>query len=415
MTNKNRIVGICILISLILILIPFISSETYNTVNSVFYDFTWNVSSDSVAYILSVDVTSHKVGIGTANPFQKLHVAGSILANGTINATTDLCIQGGTCLSTVAAAGEPLWTANYTAFNASWSSITNTSYMTGANFTLQNISMKNYVDIQNTSQTNAMTAQNTSQTNYINVVAARWNDNYTNMQTNCGSSFVTGIYANGTFMCGSAGAETDPKWTANWTNVACTNIHETFTENVTFAKNISVDGNTLYVDSNNDRVGIGTTSPGYNLVVNGSAGSLAFDMSGTIDGNPYLRAFDSSGSPTNFNFAGGAFFTGNLYGSNFGDGSTNKQWLKLTDTTTSLWTNGSERVTVLNNGNVGIGTSSPQQRLHVNGSILANGTINATGGFGVNGKSGITGNYTLGNCWQSYAGGIMYKTNCTSI
>ena len=191
MTNKNRIVGICILISLILILIPFISSETYNTVNSVFYDFTWNVSSDSVAYILSVDVTSHKVGIGTANPFQKLHVAGSILANGTINATTDLCIQGGVCLSGAAAAGEPLWTANYTAFNASWSSITNTSYMTGANFTLQNTSMKNYITTVNTSMKNYIdntfnttrnnyvvsvnntlatwtTAQNTSQTNYIN-------------------------------------------------------------------------------------------------------------------------------------------------------------------------------------------------------------------------------------------------------
>jgi len=37
----------------------------------------------------------------TTSPLQKLHVNGSILANGTINATTDVCIEGGNCLSSV--------------------------------------------------------------------------------------------------------------------------------------------------------------------------------------------------------------------------------------------------------------------------------------------------------------------------
>lgn len=32
-----------------------------------------------------------------------------------------------------------------------------------------------------------------------------------------------------------------------------------------------------------------------------------------------------------------------------------------------------------------------------------------------NGNSGITGNYTNGNCWFAYQGGIMYETNCTSV
>ena len=111
------------------------------------------------------------VGIGTLNPFTTLHVNGNVLANGTINATTDLCIQGGVCLSGVAAAGEPLWTANYTAFNASWSNMTNASYMTGSNFTLQNISMKNYIASVNTSMKNYVNVQNTSMYNYVN-----WNN-----------------------------------------------------------------------------------------------------------------------------------------------------------------------------------------------------------------------------------------------
>jgi len=134
-----------------------------------------------------------------------------------------------------------------------------------------NTSMKNYVDVQNTSQTNAMTAQNTSQTNYINVVAARWNSNYTNMQTNCGSGFVIGIYSNGTFMCGSTSAETDPKWTANYSAFNATWSNTTnmsyvpyigATQNVDLgANNLTVDTNVLHVDATNDRVGIGTTSP----------------------------------------------------------------------------------------------------------------------------------------------------------
>ena len=39
------------------------------------------------------------VGIGTVSPNRALHVTGSILSNATINATGDVCIEGGNCLS----------------------------------------------------------------------------------------------------------------------------------------------------------------------------------------------------------------------------------------------------------------------------------------------------------------------------
>src|SRR3989339_378956 len=43
------------------------------------------------------------VGIGTSSPQQKLDVVGNINSTGFINATTDVCIQGGACLSSVSA------------------------------------------------------------------------------------------------------------------------------------------------------------------------------------------------------------------------------------------------------------------------------------------------------------------------
>jgi hypothetical protein len=60
------------------------------------------------------------------------------------------------------------------------------------------------------------------------------------------------------------------------------------------------------------------------------------------------------------------------------------------------------------NGNVGIGTTAPQNKLNVIGQI------NATTGFVVNSSTGMTGNWSVGDCWLGYKGGIMYATNCTS-
>ncbi|MCK4335128.1 MAG: hypothetical protein KAW40_00210 [Candidatus Aenigmarchaeota archaeon] len=61
--------------------------------------------------------------------------------------------------------------------------------------------------------------------------------------------------------------ETDPLWTGNWTNVAFTNIDETFDGNLVVTKNFTVDTTTLFVDSNTNNVGIGTDSPDSELHV----------------------------------------------------------------------------------------------------------------------------------------------------
>ena len=98
-----------------------------------------------------------------------------------------------------------------------------------------------------------------------------------------------------------------------------------------FANDLTVDTNTLKVDSTNNRLGIGTASPGVKFELNnGGAGSMM-----TI----------TDGVSTNFNFS-----TSGTVGS-FGTdaGSTDL----------ALKTSGSEKVRITSAGNVGINTGSP--------------------------------------------------------
>ncbi len=134
----------------------------------------------------------------------------------------------------------------------------------------------------------------------------------------------------------------------------------------------------------------GTFRPG-SLTIGTSDGKIS-GGSNYLD-NAYIQMYD--GATGNFDFSTG----------------------KRLQTTSYRWyTNQTQlRMTLLYNGNLGIGTSNPLTTLHSNGSILSNGTINATNGFGVGSNSGLTGNYSLGECWQKFTGGILTATNCTEL
>jgi len=137
--------------------------------------------------------------------------------------------------------------------------------------------------------------------------------------------------------------------------------------NATFSGDLTVDTDTLYVDSANNSVGIGTTSPSEKLEVNGN-----------------IRV---------------------------GVGSETAPSLQIGDNDTGLFdaganaigftTNGSEKVRIVQGGSVGIGTTNPGQKLHVEGSIYTSGSLYVGGTTSANALD----DYEEGTFTPSWGGG----------
>jgi hypothetical protein len=124
----------------------------------------------------------------------------------------------------------------------------------------------------------------------------------------------------------------------------------------TITGDLIVDTSTLKVDSSNNRVGIGTASPGYPLVVGagGDNGTFQFSTTGIRIGSGHEGHEMNlvGGIPDGTNMGGQV----RLGGASRADGDVNViQFIQ----------NGTERMRVHNGGYVGIGTASPTYRLQV--------------------------------------------------
>jgi hypothetical protein len=132
--------------------------------------------------------------------------------------------------------------------------------------------------------------------------------------------------------------------TSNSWGIGCnddTNLHIAYGTNGTMNKNSNVPY--VFVNSSSGNVGIGTTSPAQALVVNRSSGNTYLEIS---------RATQSQGQVA-------LQLTG-------GTGGTN--WIMYQDTSSNdlrFFGNSATRMTIDSSGNVGIGTSSPNFKLHL--------------------------------------------------
>jgi hypothetical protein len=144
---------------------------------------------------------------------------------------------------------------------------------------------------------------------------------------------------------------------------------------VTLGSNdINFDANTLFIDGSADRVGILTNTPGYELHVVGSknqnTATIQKDQSTTVLTSTYGILNIVNANTTNNNW-GRINFTGDA-----GTAASGYMAVRFTDHTSDygqyhFGTRGTDglntRMVILEEGNVGIGNTSPSTKLHVTG------------------------------------------------
>jgi hypothetical protein len=151
--------------------------------------------------------------------------------------------------------------------------------------------------------------------------------------------------------------------------------------------------------TNAGNIGLGTTSPDERLTI---IGNLHARSAGGTDGHVWLQSgsssnieFDDAGSGTNRAVAFGANVPGQTL-------SSNNANLYFSSFTSGAW---NPRMTILNAGNVGIGTTTPAYRFDVQG-----GALNASGGLCIAGDCRTS--------WSQVGGGAgssQWTTSGTNI
>jgi hypothetical protein len=135
---------------------------------------------------------------------------------------------------------------------------------------------------------------------------------------------------------------------------------------------LNTTGGGIRID-NSGKVGIGTTSPGEMLSVNGGSLGAYYNSGYGIRG-----IFNHSGNSSGILSAGGLQIASQGT-DNAGNGSGDINFFVTSSNSAGAFTDGTytQAVKIKYNGNVGIGTTSPGAKLDVNGSIYSAGQIRA--------------------------------------
>jgi hypothetical protein len=215
--------------------------------------------------------------------------------------------------------------------NYPWNA-TNTSYMTGDNFTLQNTSMKNYVDSQNTSQTNLINLNNASMNNWItqnngsivnyiavvntsmnNSVKTLWTyvdtqntsqTNYINLQN---TSVTNSITANNASMNNYVNSQDSAYNTSNNNYIVANN--QSVTNSIT-ANNASINS---YISSNNASVTNWATGAFVDVTGDNMSGSLNVSGNLTVGSDVDVLDIYYDGTDIIFNASSSSKFIRDLW------------------------------------------------------------------------------------------------------
>lgn len=163
-------------------------------------------------------------------------------------------------------------------------------------------------------------------------------------------------------------------------NRTVTQADKTLAFTGTAANAFSVDGATFSVNAASDKVGIGTTTPGQTLSVSDPSSN---DIASTSILTPNLGVgkvnYVKIGKALSFND------TSDISFNNMGAGSA-ENFLQI-----GFHGNGSVKTVFKANGNVGIGTVTPQKTMHVNGNLQVTNELNLGGNAGAAGNAGTSG------------------------
>jgi hypothetical protein len=129
---------------------------------------------------------------------------------------------------------------------------------------------------------------------------------------------------------------------------------------IQFLNNVNADSGVLYVDAVNNKVGIGTTSPATNLEIKSTGNTIVrLSTDGDAADQQILQFYRNSGAYAQIDYDPGGGNSSGLSLTDFRD-DINSHILFNTRGT-------NERMRIESDGNVGIGTTSPSAKLHVNG------------------------------------------------
>jgi hypothetical protein len=202
----------------------------------------------------------------------------------------------------------------------------------------------------NTAVTNAATAQSTADTAVANAAAAQGTANSALSTANAALPTAGGTVTGTLTLQGAV--NTQGIVTLGNDSADALTINSA---NISIPNNLNFDNNTLFIDATNNRVGIGTNTPG--------AAKLHF---GTY--------FENTATPTSAQqtstirlYESGTIYYGLGITTSSLNISANESGAKI-----RLWTNSAERLTVFGTGNVSIGSTSDQSvKLYVDGEIKA--------------------------------------------